>query len=281
MIRSTTCEPTSADRGSTAALDAYADGEFGPGHALEIEAHVRCCPECAERVGFLRALRASLRRARPASPRCPAALRARAAVTIARERARRAADPGARFGRARYVAAACAAAGVALALTASERGRDRSAAQEAGALSSAGVGALLDDLVAQHAQPLPPETTDPEDLQRFDPFVGVPVRTPALGPFDVDFTGARLHAIRDRRAAVLQYTTAEGRRVTVYLYDPRKLPVQDAPELRQRRVRERPVYVGRINGYSVAAAERSGVGYALASDLDDEESTALVLAATQ
>jgi hypothetical protein len=42
-----------------------------------------------------------------------------------------------------------------------------------------------------------------------------------------------------------------------------------------------PVYVGKLRGYSVAATERSGVGYALASDVGDDENTQLVLAAAQ
>jgi hypothetical protein len=51
--------------------------------------------------------------------------------------------------------------------------------------------------------------------------------------------------------------------------------------LQQRLVRERPVYVGQRGGYSIAAAERSGIGYALATDLNDVESANLVLAAAQ
>jgi hypothetical protein len=146
-------------------------------------------------------------------------------------------------------------------------------------MTTASVESLLDDLVTQHAQPLPPETTNPEDLPRFDPFVGVPVRRPQFQPVPVKFEGARVHTMRDRRAAMLQYVAHGGHRVTVYLFNPRAVPVERAPMLRARMVRERPVYVGRINGYSVAAAEKSGVGYALATDLSDEESTQLVLAA--
>jgi hypothetical protein len=143
------------------------------------------------------------------------------------------------------------------------------------------VESLLDDLVTQHAQPLPPETDDPEELPRWDPFVGVPVRRPKFQSMPVNFMGARVHTMRDRRAALLQYVVGGGHRVTVYLFNSRALPVQKAPLLRPRLIRERPIYVGRINGYSVAAAESSGVGYALASDLGDDENTQLVLAAMQ
>jgi anti-sigma factor RsiW len=268
------------------ALEVYVDGELDPGHAVDLEAHVRQCGACFERVMLLRAMRTSLKRS---SGQCPAVLRARIGAAVAHERARsaarqqQAAEPAApSMIQKRYVAVFAVAAGVAFAIGISHE-RSTSKTSEppprADAFSVASVESLLDDLVVQHAQPLPPETTNPEDLPRFDPFVGVPVRRPAFQPFQANFKGARVHAMRDRRAALLQYTLAGGHRVTVYLFNSRALPVQNAPVLRPRFVRQRPVYVGRINGYSVAAAEDSGVGYALASDLGDEESTQLVAAA--
>jgi hypothetical protein len=59
------------------------------------------------------------------------------------------------------------------------------------------------------------------------------------------------------------------------------VPMMRSTALQQRLVRERPVYVGKRGGYSIAAAERSGIGYALATDLDDVASANLVLAAAQ
>jgi hypothetical protein len=147
------------------------------------------------------------------------------------------------------------------------------------ASATVGLDTLLDDLVSLHAHPLPPETTDPNELQRFDPLVGVPVRRPAFHPL-VSFNGARVHALRDRRAALLQYTVAGGRRVTVYVFDPRAVPVT-ASRLQPRVIREHPVYVGKLRGYSVAAAEQKGVGYALASDFEVDESSKLVLSALE
>jgi hypothetical protein len=137
---------------------------------------------------------------------------------------------------------------------------------------------VLDDLVSLHANPLPPETTNPDELTRWDPLVGVPVRRSPLQPFGASFNGARVHAMADRRAAVLQYTIRGGHRVTVYLFNPRMVSVKTMP-LEARVVHERPVYVGSVRGYSIAATEQSGIGYALASDLDPDQSTDLVLAA--
>ena len=124
-----------------------------------------------------------------------------------------------------------------------------------------------------------PRTKNAEALPRFDPFVGVPVRRPQFQPFGATFDGARVvGSMRDRRAAMLQYTL-DRHRVTVYVFNPQKLPMQPS-RLEPRVVRERRVFVGTLRGYSVAAATRSGVGYAVASEGSDE-STQLVLAAAQ
>lgn len=274
------------------ALSAYVDGELDPDHAVDLEAHIIQCPACFGQVKLLRALRVSLKRAK-LSAGCPDALRARVAAAIAHERAReeaarRAAQPEVRprLIPKRYAAALAVAAGVVFTVgVVRQKPADPelvTAKKTSVDTSTPSVEVLLDDLVTQHAQPLPPETTNPEDLPRFDPFVGVPVRRPAFKSLPVNFMGARVHTMRDRRAALLQYVVRGNHRVTVYLFNSRALPVQKAqPILQPRVVRERPVYVGKINGYSVVAAEDSGVGYALASDLPDDLSTQLVLAAMQ
>jgi hypothetical protein len=47
--------------------------------------------------------------------------------------------------------------------------------------------------------------------------------------------------------------------------------------LQQRVVRDEPVYVGSRHGVSIAATERrNGVGYAVATDLNKDESAELV-----
>ena len=141
------------------------------------------------------------------------------------------------------------------------------------------IDALLEELIALHARPLPPDTTDPEQLARFDPLLGVQVRRPAFKPFGASFNGARVHPVSDRGALLqVQYTVPDGKRITMYVFNPRVLPVQ-ATRLEPRVVRHRPMLVGRLRGYSVAALEQSGVGYAFASDLDTDESTKMVLAA--
>jgi hypothetical protein len=46
--------------------------------------------------------------------------------------------------------------------------------------------------------------------------------------------------------------------------------------LKPRVVRDRPVFVGTRRGYSIAATEKRGVGYAVATDLNTMESAELV-----
>jgi anti-sigma factor RsiW len=276
-------------------MEPYVDGELDPGHAADMEGHVVDCSLCSERVALVRATRNSLKRT--AVHRAPDALRARMQATMAQERPpRRSAsrqhdDVQSKSPGMKYVAAVAAAAGVVFALGLS-RSRDAETDVKVGSVrevstdktaeaAAVGIEAMLDDLIALHKHPLPPETTNPEELQRFEPLVGVPVRRPAFQPFSARFTGARIHALRERRAALLQYTVGADHRVTVYVFDPRMVPMMRSTALQQRVVRERPVYVGKRGGYSIAAAERSGIGYALATDLSDVESANLVLAAAQ
>jgi hypothetical protein len=61
----------------------------------------------------------------------------------------------------------------------------------------------------------------------------------------------------------------------VYVYDASRMPVRTT--LQERLVRNAPVYVGSRHGVSIAATERSnGVGYAIATDLNNDESAELV-----
>jgi hypothetical protein len=136
---------------------------------------------------------------------------------------------------------------------------------------------MLDDLVALHAYPLPPETTNPDELRKFEPLVGVPVRRPAWR--SASYRGARLHAMRGaHRTAILQYQLPDRHRVTMYVFNPRGVQMGKT-RLQPRVVKEEPIYVGQLGGYSLAACERRGVGYALATDLDADESVRMVAAA--
>ena len=138
---------------------------------------------------------------------------------------------------------------------------------------------LLEDLVTHHVEQLPPETTDPRSLEKYDRFVGVRVSQPRFDRLGARYVGARVRPVMEgHRAAVLQYIVGTNHRLTVYVFNAEGLPMRGRL-LQQRDVGKRQVFVGRLRGYSVAAGESGGVGYALASDLDDEKSTELMLAA--
>lgn len=285
----------------SATLSAYVDGELDPGHAVDMESHMIACDACAERVALIKALRASMKRT-AAAERCPAALRARINATVEHERQRAATahgpvssdapPPSPKLMRLRYAVGLAAAAGVAFAMGMSRYVQPRLAAvgselpPEPALKAEMDIDGLLDQLVALHAHPFQPETRDLDQLQRFDPYLGVRVRRPSFRALDAAFEGARLHPVSDRGAYLqLQYgaprgTTADGKHITVYAFNPRVVPVR-AARLESRMMRHRPVLMGRVRGYAIAALESSGVGYAIASDFDSDESTRMVIAALE
>ncbi|MFO0658863.1 MAG: zf-HC2 domain-containing protein [Polyangiaceae bacterium] len=272
------------------ALDTFLDGELDPCQIVAVESHMAECPSCRERVALDRATRSSLRQ-KMCAP-APVSLRERVAAAAAAERAREAAGEVApadslrsHSNVARMAVPVAIAAGVALAFSL-RAPRPANDAQRGVALSddasnaavSLTLDGIIDDLINLHARPLPPEVTRAEDLRAFDPFVGVKVEPPKLQPFGARFDGARMLPIRDQRAAMLQYGLADGHRVTLYVFDSKRVP-NISKNLREHVVRNGPVYTGKVRGYNVATTERRGVGYALATDLDEPQSIELAAAA--
>lgn len=149
---------------------------------------------------------------------------------------------------------------------------------------------LIDRLVTFHANPLPSEVDNIDDaVKRFEPYVGVHMRGTSLRrPAGAKFSGGRIYDIEFPRpvaaasdtSANRRYTaefryTMQGHRITVYVFDSHAMPIR-ASRLKPRVVQSLPVYVGRVRGFSVVAAEKSGIGYAMASDFDDDRSAQLV-----
>jgi hypothetical protein len=62
--------------------------------------------------------------------------------------------------------------------------------------------------------------------------------------------------------------------VSVLVFDPSKIKVNDA-ELTPRAIGTAQVEVGTSRGYSIAVTQRGGVGYAVASDFDQDQSAQL------
>ncbi len=274
-------------------LGAYLDGELDAGKLLEIEGHLASCEGCHERVQLDRAMRGTLKKVVKEAAREPVP----GAETVA--------DPGAAM-RARMAAAMAAELARGEARDASASAKDqnnRLAASVFGwktmlPLTSAAalavlwgsthtpntpiVQAIVEDplaeLVWNHSQPLPPERTDPQAVRAFEKYVGVPVRPAQFERGGAHLVGARLLPVHHERAAMLEYQIGQGataQRVSVFIYDPRKIQVGGS-ELTPRAVGTSQVRVGRNGGYSVAVTQRDGVGYTLASDLDQDRSAQLL-----
>ncbi len=292
-------------------LSAYADDELDAMHALEIEEHLAACENCSERISFDRALRTSLRRTKLVASdslrhRVAAALLAESVVSslsaatdavnsaelgtsTCSSAATAKADAQPRVApklvRLRYVMPLAVAAGLALVIgalrlrdpaTLSGIGTTSLGTSQATMQTVSAFDRFIDELVDAHIQPSVPEVTDDDGLSRLNPFVGVRVPRPELTALGAHYLGARMHR---RHAAMLQYATGDRRRMTLYVYNPARVPVQ-ASRLQARVIGQSHVYLGHIRGYAVAASEHDGVGYALASDLSDKETEdAIVMAA--
>ena len=285
-----------AERGECQRLDrwlsAYVDDELDAIHCIEVEEHVGCCSDCAELVATLRATRTSLKRALKVS--APTSLRERLSQSLgvpelaeqaptSQQPAPETAStppPGPALVKLRYVLPLAAAATLALVLGASQLGRQMELSDAAGsgaptAANAASFDGLIDELVRQHIQPLPPETDDPEQLSKFEPHIGVRLQRPRME--EARFVGARMQ----QNAALMQYVLRNRHRVSVYVFDPQRVPLR-ASRLQPRHIGNRSVFVGHVRGYSVAASESAdGIGYALASDLTDDESAKLLVSASR
>jgi len=272
-------------------LGAYVDGELEPSCVLELDEHVAACESCRERVMLDRAIRGSLKRTVKAHAAAPAGLRERVAAAMVAEQARgearaRAIAEESKSKRAsawHTLVPLASAAALALVWGAATRGPLTGGRSTSGEPARAGVGAgddVIEELVAEHSRPLPPERTDPKDVRAFEKYVGVPVRPSSFERrTGARLVGGRMVPLHAERAAMLQYEVPSGqgdemRRVSVLVYDPRRIQVND-DDLAPRAVGTAQVRVGRSNGYSVAVTQRAGVGYALASDMDTEKSAQL------
>ncbi len=261
-------------------LSAFADGELETSAQLEVESHVESCEGCRERVLLENATRASLKRA--LSESAADGLRARVAAAMAAEALR--ADVRAQAenkpiaGAWRTIVPLATAAAFALAWGAMSRGP--LARTTASDQVHAGFGDdLLAELVAEHSRPSPPECNNPKNVNQLEQYVGVPVHPATFQGQQARLLGGCVLPIRQERTAMLRYEITDGtetRRVSIIVFDPRRIQVND-DELQARPIGTAQVRVGHANGYSVAVTQRAGVGYALATDMDEGTTAELAL----
>lgn len=266
-------------------LSSYLDGELEAAKLIEVDEHVAECEKCREETQLLRAMRGSLKRV--VRTAAPAGLRDRMATAMAAERQREdarenetdaivARAPVVSMGSWRTMVPLATAAALALFWGAATRG-----AQGRSYEARAGFGDdLLSQFVADHASPLPCEARDADAVRGLEQYVGVPVRPASFERGGAHLVGARVVPLQAQRAAMLQYVVGSGpqaARVSVLVYDAQKIQIGDA-NLAPRAVGTAEVRVGSERGYAVAAAQRAGVGYIVASDLDPDRNAQLAAA---
>lgn len=285
-------------RGMGPLIDAYLDSELMPSQVIDVDRHLQDCGNCAEKIAFDRAIRASVRRSVRTS-QAPHGMRERMAAAMLAEAKRAPNDSmveGARMLPWHIVLPLASAAAVPLVLgIAGAWGEpaprhskavakqdlaeepSRPAAQQASAVLD--LDRMLDQFVEWHARPLPPEVTNETELIKFEPYVGVPMRAPALAHFGGKLVGGRMLTTSpsQQTTAMLYYTLPSGNRVSIYVFDPSRVPARPT-RLQPRTLGKEEVWVGKVRGYSVAAPMRHDVGYAIATDLDEEQTTRLAVA---
>lgn len=283
----------SSCRRSAALLEPFVDGELPADKVVEVEQHLSDCDCCRERMRLSHAVRTSLRAATSEDRQLSDEFSERVMRALAAERERQEASSAASRwdsrGRPlawRFIVPVAAAASVTLfwgatsyddASSSSSPHAERASLATSTPGVTATVDELIDELVSYHASSPSPDVIEPSLVGKLEPQVGVPVRAPSLQRYGLRWEGASVVPVRrqSQRAASLRYTF-DGHRVTLYVYNSSQFPLRAT--LEPRVVRNMPVYVGSRRGYSIAAVEKRGVGYAVATDLDDRESAELVVA---
>lgn len=238
-------------------VDTYLDGEFAETDRAEFEGHLGECEGCRAKVRVQAEWKRAIKAAAPREE-APAALRNRVARSIARE-----SKPMLSW-RAWAVRAMPAAAAVGLMATFM--------------ISRVEWSPVAADLVAKHSKPMPIEVSGGTDQVRkwYADKVDFPVRVPQLcHQASCTLRGGRLSSIGDKPAAYLVYDI-NGDKVSVFIFDANDLPIETR---RKMVIDHREVYFDQEHGYNVALFRDRGVGYAIASDLDQEQMMKLVSSA--
>jgi len=265
----------------TALLEAYADGELEPEGVLEVEAHLADCNDCSSRLQLEHAVKKSLRRQVYAEAQPTDAFHNRILASLQAEAEREAIvqfDESSRRGSmlswSSIVPLAAAAAMALWSASTSDPGtRVTPGKTHTAGFAPTSMEQMLEDLVDRHIDRSKPEVTEPSLLDGMEPEVGVPVHFPSLAQYGARWQGGRLVQIRHEPTASLKFLV-DGHRVTVYVFNSEHF--QLGSPLKRRVVRDEPVYTGWKRGYSIATTDRHGVGYAVATDLGEDEGAEIV-----
>jgi anti-sigma factor RsiW len=279
--------------------ETFVDGELPAPQMLELQTHLDVCAECSEEVALSRAIRDSTRRVvlggdtAEVSEEFQARLRGAIAREAHVEREAQRAQQLRRLARQwlpRAGALALSSAAVAVlwmrmndnvepttdvsGRVAASSGADASGSAKNVAFSPE---EALDRMIDWHSAPPEPQVTRQELVPQLERDVGVRLPVVNLARYGALWQGGSVVRVRDDRpAAYFRYRTTDNHRVTVYVYNPARIPLHAS--LEPRIVREQPVYEGYRRGYTIVAQLRRGVGYAVTTDLEEPISAELVQA---
>ena len=275
--------------------ETFLDGELPSPQVLELQAHLDGCVDCSESVALSDAIRRTARQVVYDDAPVAGEFRARLEAALLSE-AREEHDELERARRRRLFArapqlglgaAVAVAAAMLLWLQLDDAKKDDElassdahVADDSPAPHMLGPQELLDLFIDYHTAPPAPEVTEPKLVPELERDVGVRVPLPSLAAYGAEWQGGSLMRVpRTKPAAYLRYRTRDAHSVTLYVYNPARIPLHAS--LKPRMFREEPVYERSWRGYSIAAQLRQGVGYAVATDLDEARSAELVNAVTR
>lgn len=271
--------------------ETFLDGELPSRQMLELQLHLDGCADCSEALALSRAIRVSARQVvydeAPLGDdfrrRLSAALVAEARQEHAEQkslRVRRLLGRASGYGMGALALAAALLLWVRFDGQSNQPARPAVAERERNALVTLEPQELLDLFIDYHTAPPAPAVTEAKLIPELERDVGVRVPLPSLAAYGAEWQGGNLLEVpRTQPAAYLRYRTRDSHRLTVYVYNASRIPLHAS--LERRMIREEPVYERKWRGYSVAAQLRHGVGYAVATDLDEARSAELVRAITR
>ncbi len=262
--------------------DAYLDGEFEAPERSLFEAHLEGCADCRGGLEGITTLKNLLRARVGTGPAAPEALRDRIRTRLAEaeRRARRRFVPAALWGlpgvgRAEWrqvlwplLAGAAGAGALSLVYTL--------------AVPQRAERWVVGDAAEMHARALPLEIATPQLdklMPLFQQHLGFQVHPPAFTGGHVLLAGGRLWHLGARDAAYLQYNDpSHGGRLSLFIVDDPGVTMRMSGVARLIPGTQREVYVAQAHGRNVVVWRTRDVVYSLVSDLDEEETLALLRA---